>query len=435
MVMTIDSGYNPLMVDLVKIFISAGNGGDGRISFFSNRRTIKGGPDGGDGGDGGSVIAVATSHENTLRNFAGLANLSADNGHMGGATNMHGKNAEDLHIKLPVGTRIWRIEQSYIPNAPKRMYRNDRDLGRVERPIERRASSLIQQVDGVFKLIEDPAINYEEESVDNRRQTKLGEQTTIVYGMNTLTVRLVGDLTEEAQEVVIARGGRGGRGNETFKSSRNTTPIEAQTGEGGESAEYIFELSLLAQVGLVGFPNAGKSTLLSVLTKATPKIANYPFTTLEPNLGVMSIESDDRDERRSIVIADLPGLIEGASEGKGLGTTFLRHVSRCKVLVFVLSVDDAILLDEELPTKDLVAQYLAGYETLVKELETYEIQARNSSVPFAEKRQLVILSKADLLSPDKKESIQKSLLKKFPGIFWISGATGEGIGELKKKLL
>lgn len=418
------------MVDLVRLVIRAGNGGDGRISFFRNRRTMKGGPDGGDGGNGGSVIAVATAHENTLRDFAGIANIEADSGYMGGATNMHGANREDLKITLPVGTRIWKVTDQYHPNEPKRMYRIDRDLGRVERAIERRASSTFREEDGVFELA-DSAGDDRAPSASSSAETDI---TEIVIRGIPFPVQLIGDLTEPGQELMIARGGRGGRGNETFKSSRNTTPMEAQTGEGGEWGEYIFELQLLADVGLVGFPNAGKSTLLSVLTKANPKIANYPFTTLEPNLGVMTLDADDKEDRKSLVIADIPGLIEGASEGKGLGHEFLRHLSRCKALVFLLALEDAIILDESVDLNTICEQYLSVFSTLEHELQVYEEEARNSSIPFSAKKRLLVLSKADLSSDDKKQEIQKQVEAKLGDVLWISSATREGIEELRQRL-
>jgi GTPase len=422
------------MVDLVKIFITAGKGGDGRISFLRNRRTMKGGPDGGDGGNGGSVVAVATSHENTLREYSGLSRIEALNGQNGGAEKMHGKDQENLIIRLPIGTRVWRIVTSYEPNEPKRMYRVDRDLGRIERPIERRASSAIKERDGIFQLV-DTDIEEVQEMERKLPQAKLGDIVTFTYGMAPYQAQLVGDLTKEGQEVLIARGGRGGKGNEAYKSSRNTTPMEAQTGEGAEAGEFFFELQLLADVGLVGFPNAGKSTLLSVLTRATPKIASYPFTTLEPNLGVMHIESAREEERKSLVIADIPGLIEGASEGKGLGHKFLRHISRCKVLVFLLSVEDAVLLQEPMDVPEIVAQYTAAYDTLEKELETYEKEATNSSIPFAQKKKVIVLSKADLLDDEKREKILKQMQKDHKDIFWISAVTRVGLDRLQKELL
>lgn len=425
------------MVDLVKIHITAGKGGDGRISFFRNRRTLKGGPDGGDGGNGGSVVVVGTGHENTLRNFAGISNIEAENGQMGGVTNMHGKDRENVLIKLPIGTRVWRVINTYVRNKPKMMYKNDQELGRVERPIERRASSIIRVHEGVFTLAGDPyAVSVNDEDTQAPQLTAIkGDKATLQYGGQAYEVVLVEDLTQEGVEVTIARGGRGGKGNESFKSSRNTTPMEAQTGEGAEEGDFLFELQLLADVGLVGFPNAGKSTLLSVLTKATPKIANYPFTTLEPNLGVMMVESGDVADRKTVVIADIPGLIEGASEGKGLGIKFLRHVSRCKMLIFLLSMEDAILLDENTDLDTICDQYREGYATLENELETYEKEATNSSIPFSQKKKMIVLSKSDLLSPERKTEILTLMRKTFKNAFWISSSTGEGLDTLKNEIL
>ncbi len=417
------------MVDLVKLFIKAGQGGDGRISFHSNRYQIKGGPDGGDGGDGGNIVAVATQHQNTLRDFSGVSRLEAQDGHIGGADKMHGKTAEDTVVELPIGTRVWKITSSYLPRELKRMYKNDRDLGRVEREIERRPGGPIQEAEGVFTL------SSSETEPSEMPVSAPAEKGVVSYAGYEYAVELVGDLLTPGQELVIAKGGRGGKGNEYYKSSRNTTPMEAQTGEGGESGDYFFELQLLADVGLVGFPNAGKSTLLSILTKATPKIGNYPFTTIEPNLGVLTIEAKNAKERRSIVIADIPGLIEGASDGKGLGTQFLRHISRCRGLIFLLSIDDNLLFDEAVSTKQLVKAYEDSYETLTKELQAYEKKTSSIDLKFAKKKKVLVLSKADLLEKTRKSDISATLSKKIENAFWISAVSGEGLEELKKKIL
>ena len=241
-----------MFVDVAKVFVKAGRGGDGIVSFRHEIYIDKGGPNGGDGGRGGDVIFKATENLNTLLDFRYKPELKAENGANGGKQNKHGKSGENLIVKVPVGTIV----------------RKNGDI--------------------------------------------------------------IADLTENNQEVVIAIGGRGGFGNAHFKSSVRQVPRIAELGEPGEEFEAELELKLLADVGLIGFPNAGKSTFLSVISNAKPEIANYEFTTLTPNLGVADVDQD------SILIADIPGLIEGASKGKGLGDAFLRHVERTAVLLHLI---------------------------------------------------------------------------------------------------
>ena len=243
-----------MFVDTAKIFIQAGRGGNGAVSFRRELYIEKGGPDGGDGGRGGDVIFRATKDLNTLLNFRYKPELKAKNGESGSKRNKTGKSGEPLIVKVPVGTIVKR---------------------------------------------------------DNE---------------------VLADLKFDGEEAVIARGGDGGFGNAHFKSSVRQTPRVAELGENGETFEADLELKLLADVGLVGFPNAGKSTFLSVVSNARPEIANYAFTTLTPNLGVAEIDGSN------LLIADIPGLIEGASEGKGLGDAFLRHVERTSVLLHLIDI-------------------------------------------------------------------------------------------------
>lgn len=243
-----------MFVDTAKIFIQAGRGGNGAVSFRRELYIEKGGPDGGDGGRGGDVIFRATKDLNTLLNFRYKPELKAKNGESGSKRNKTGKSGEPLIVKVPVGTLVKRN----------------------------------------------------------------GE--------------VLADLKVDGEEAIVARGGDGGFGNAHFKSSVRQTPRVAELGESGETFEADLELKLLADVGLVGFPNAGKSTFLSVVSNARPEIANYAFTTLTPNLGVAEIDGSN------LLIADIPGLIEGASEGKGLGDAFLRHIERTSVLLHLIDV-------------------------------------------------------------------------------------------------
>jgi len=244
---------------------------------------------------------------------------------------------------------------------------------------------------------------------------KAGEDLVIKVPVGTV-VRFdddrVLDMDKAGMKELVAKGGKGGRGNWRFRSSVNQAPREVEEGEKGEGFELDLELKLLADVGLVGLPNAGKSTLLSVLTKARPKIADYEFTTLEPNLGVMEVEE------RSLVLADIPGLIEGASKGKGLGIQFLKHVERTSVLVHLLTID--------LEADDL--KVWEGYETIRKELKDF-------GAGLEEKKEIVVLNKIDLLDKDQVEMVVKLFAKKGIEVLPISCGTLLGIGDLKKRVL
>jgi len=335
------------MVDFVRVSIKAGKGGDGSVSFRRERFVPMGGPDGGDGGKGGSIYFVAEANMNTLDLFAHNQKIWADNGKGGMHKKMAGAKADDLVVKVPVGTLL-RLK-----------------------------------------------------AMDGRA--------------NDLSVV---DFDKDGMRVLIAKGGKGGRGNVHFKSSRNTTPVEAENGLLGEIFEAEMELKLLADVGLVGMPNVGKSTLLSVLSNARPKVADYEFTTLEPNLGVLDIDGN------KIVIADIPGLVEGASEGKGLGVKFLKHIERTKMIIHLVS---AVGGDEE--------NIYSKYKIIRKELIDF-------GVGLEDKKEIVVLSKIDLiegktqkLKDSKIESIVKHFKKKKISILPISSGDGTGIGDLKLRIL
>lgn len=321
-----------MFVDVAKVFVKAGRGGDGIVSFRHEIYIDKGGPNGGDGGRGGDVIFKATENLNTLLDFRYKPELKAENGANGGKQNKHGKSGENLIVKVPVGTIV----------------RRNGDI--------------------------------------------------------------IADLTENNQEVVIAIGGRGGFGNAHFKSSVRQVPRIAELGEPGEEFEAELELKLLADVGLIGFPNAGKSTFLSVISNAKPEIANYEFTTLTPNLGVADVDQD------SILIADIPGLIEGASKGKGLGDAFLRHVERTAVLLHLI---DAY-------SDDIKNSYL----TIRNELKSY-------SKELDIRPEIVAITKIEGLDQDIVD-MQIDELKKVvsPGtkVMAISSMAHQGLKELLREL-
>ncbi len=224
---------------------------------------------------------------------------------------------------------------------------------------------------------------------------------------NAETDEILFDLSEDGQEQILCRGGRGGLGNNNFKSATNQTPRYAQPGEEGEEGVFILELKLLADVGLVGFPNAGKSTLLASITSAKPKIASYAFTTLEPNLGIVRYHDD-----RSFVMADIPGIIEGAHEGKGIGTRFLRHIERNSVLLFMVSCEE-----------DDIA---ACYKTLLSELKLYNPE-------LLAKQRVLAVTKCDIIDSDIEKEIARRLPKRVPHVF-ISSVSGEGLDALKNAL-
>lgn len=320
-----------MFVDTAKVFISAGKGGDGAVSFRHEIYVQKGGPDGGVGGNGGDVIFVADSGLNTLIDFRYKPELKAQNGENGSKADRSGAFGQSLRIKVPVGTIVRR--------------------------------------DG----------------------------------------KIIADLTKAGEEVIIAKGGEGGSGNAHFKSSVRQAPRIAEKGEPGESFEAELELKLLADVGLIGFPNAGKSTFLSVVSNARPEIADYPFTTLTPNLGVADIDGT------SLLIADIPGIIEGASEGKGLGTAFLRHVERTSVLLHLI---DAY--------SDDVA---AAYKTIRSELHNY-------NVDLSDRPEIIAITKIDGLD-DEIVKMQVDAVKavaKKSQVFAISSTAHKGLTEVLRAL-
>lgn len=320
-------------VDTAKVVVKAGDGGAGAVSFRREKFIDKGGPDGGDGGNGASVVFEASESENTLANFRFQKELLAEDGQPGGKNRRHGKNGQDLIVKVPVGTQI----------------------------------------------IEDD--------------------------------KLLADLVASGQRATLAAGGRGGFGNAHFVSSTRQAPKFSEKGEPGEARTLALELKMIADVGLVGLPNAGKSTLLARLSNARPEIADYPFTTLTPNLGVVDIE-----EKTSLLFADIPGLIEGAASGKGLGHEFLKHVERTAVLVHLI---DAYQPD-----------VASAYKTIQTELANYEAN-------LASRPQIIAVNKAEGLSTSEISKLVKSLAKLAPKskVLAISASAGQNLEELKRLAL
>jgi GTP-binding protein len=341
-----------MFVDRVKAFAQAGTGGRGSVSFRREKFVPKGGPDGGDGGRGGDVILRADRHVDNLVNLFYEPIIKAKNGGHGMGKKMAGRAGATKIVKVPVGTIVYAVEEA------------------------------------------------QRSTFNAQRSTPNAEQSGIP----------IVDLIRDGQEFVLCRGGAGGKGNVHFKSSRNRAPRQYTEGEEGEQGYFLFELRTIADAGLVGYPNAGKSTLLRKISAARPKVAAYPFTTLHPIVGVMELPG-----YRRATIADIPGLIEGAHRGVGLGHEFLRHITRCRILIFVIDVAGS---EGRNPIEDL--------QNLRREIDLYDPAL--SSRPW-----LVVANKMDL--PDAERNL-KALQERFPRtkIVPTSAAEGEGIAELKEIL-
>ncbi len=323
-----------MFVDRAKIYVRSGKGGDGHVSFRRELYVPNGGPDGGDGGDGGDVIFVVDKGQSTLSDFKNIRKYKAGDGEEGGKRKCHGKNGNDMIIKVPQGTVIKDFE----------------------------------------------------------------------------TGKVIVDMADREEPFTLLKGGRGGKGNQHFATSTMQAPRYAQPGEAAIEKTLSLELKMIADVGLVGFPSVGKSTLLSKVSNAKPKIADYHFTTLSPNLGVVSL-----GEGRSFVMADIPGIIEGAAEGVGLGLDFLRHIERTRVLLHIV---DAASVEGRDPIEDIKA--------INAELGTYSKQ-------LLERPVIIVANKLDVLPPEEREEAVRRIreaMGESVKIMPISAATGEGVKEL-----
>ncbi len=414
------------MTDLVTLALSAGNGGNGRVSFHREKFILKGGPDGGHGGDGGHVIIRATRAKATLSHYAGVTELEAQPGQPGGRKKKIGAKSAPLVLEVPLGTVVWCIGE----NAPARARREHMGLGRLVGKDsahhkkyyvskEQESAEQLEPQDVVFFV---PAPKHKNKiSISAQEFKALQDASQLSETSENHMIELHQFLTD-GEELVICQGGYGGRGNEAFKSGGETTPLLAEYGTPGERRVVILEQKLLADVGLLGLPSAGKSTLLSVLTKARPKIAAYHFTTLEPQLGVLA--SSGVGGTKELVIADLPGLIEGASEGKGLGLDFLRHLEHTKVLLYVLSIDEHIVYDEHLTPAQKAEGVWEQFVLLRKELATHNTK-------LLQKNYLLSLNKLDIYTPELQEEVKKLFTKNGETSLYVcSAATGEGMPEL-----
>lgn len=331
------------LIDELKIHAKAGDGGDGVVRWLREKFKPKMGPAGGNGGNGGNVYLRAVRDSSLLADYAHNPNFKAERGEDGGKNSMHGKNGEDLFIKLPLGSFVTNLD------------------------------------------------------------------TGDTY-----------DLDEEGEDILVLKGGRGGLGNEHFKASTNTTPIESTPGKEGEDAHFNIELRLFADLGLVGYPNAGKSTFINSVTNSKSKIGAYPFTTLDPHLGVLE----------EFVIADIPGIIEGASQGKGLGIKFLKHIKRTKAIAHLVSFDPEGT-DESSSASDGTGNedyMMKKYKAIRKELEEYDSE-------LGQKEEIIILTKTDIVPEDviKKEKSEFEKLGK--PVFVMSAYDDESIKSVKDEIV
>jgi GTP-binding protein len=337
-------------VDEVRVRVEAGRGGDGIVAWRRESKVPRGGPAGGDGGNGGDVVFIGDRQLSTLLDLRYRQRLNAESGKPGMNKGKNGRGGATLEVHVPVGTMVYVTEGDPEPE--------EEDAPRVPEP-----------------------------------------------------GTLLGDLTEDGQRLVVASGGHGGRGNVHFRSSTNRSPTYAEPGTLGQRMWLRLELKLLADVGIVGFPNVGKSTLISRISRARPKIADYPFTTLVPNLGVVSLGTG-----RSMVVADVPGLIPGASEGRGLGLRFLRHLERTQVLLHLLALDP-----------DPQREPLSDLDAIEAELVKYGAR-------FEQRPRVVALNKVDSLGDPAGEAViadlRAELRKRNIPLFPISAHTGVGVDAL-----
>ena len=383
-----------MFVDEVKIFARAGHGGKGCIAFCREAYRPKGGPDGGNGGRGGNVILQASNDLNNLIAQFYVPRLVAENGEFGMGKGMDGHAGKDLIIKVPCGTLVWKLptpaepmpeEEVPVPELSQPTTKPD-FIQVPKRPLLRRSGGIMaQEIDLAGEPPDAPVLAEDD-------------------------AELVADLTVHGQEFVLCKGGRGGLGNRNFATARRQAPRFAQPGEPGQEGHYRFELRMVAEIGLIGYPNAGKSTLLTAISRARPRVAAYPFTTLTPQVGILEYADFHR-----LTVCDVPGLIAGAHENVGLGHAFLRHIVRCKGLVLLL---DMAGTDGRDPVDD--------YRQLLRELELYD-------PALLAKPRLVVANKMD--EPVSEQNLKrfKRRVTKTP-VLPIAAAFDVGIPKFKETI-
>lgn len=386
-----------MFVDEIKVFARAGHGGKGCVAFHRETFVPKGGPSGGNGGRGGSVILQADHDLNNLIAQFYQPRLLAEKGEFGMGSGCDGKAGKDLIVKVPCGTLVWRLP-SATPPADSTLKAEEKDEEEApSSPKLKSASShrpVIRSARGGAQAVEYDLSKDE------------GEAPAVHDGEKG---ELIADLTQHGQQFILCKGGRGGLGNRNFATSVRQTPRFAQPGEDGEEGNFLLELRIIAEVGLVGYPNAGKSTLLTAISRARPKIAAYPFTTLTPQIGIVEYPKD----YHRLTVCDVPGLIEGAHQNVGLGHAFLRHIERCKILVLLL---DMAGTDGRAPWDD--------YRQLLQELELYD-------PALLDKPRYVVANKMDEPAAEANLKAFKRKFRKVP-VLPIAAGFEEGIDKFKK---
>ena len=378
-----------MFIDEIKVFARAGHGGKGCVAFHREAYRPKGGPSGGNGGRGGDVILQADHDLNNLVNQNYQPRLIAEVGEGGMGKGMDGHAGKNLIIKVPCGTLVWRLTSPVVQAAD-----DDEEEETTAKPLMLSTGKrpLIRH-SGRARAIEVDLSKEPDETAASSDSPK-GE--------------LVADLTDHGQQFILCKGGRGGLGNRNFATAVRQAPRFAQPGEPGDEGEFRLELRIIAEVGLVGYPNAGKSTLLTAISKARPKVAPYPFTTLTPQIGIVEYPDYHR-----LTVCDVPGLIEGAHQNVGLGHAFLRHIERCKILVLLL---DMAGTDDRAPWDD--------YKQLLKELELYD-------PGLLERPCYIVANKMDEPAAEVNLKAFKKKVRKTP-VLPIAAAFDEGIEQFKK---
>jgi GTP-binding protein len=380
-----------MFIDEIKVFARAGHGGKGSVAFHREAFVPKGGPSGGNGGRGGDVILQADHDLNNLIAQFYQPRLIAADGKGGMGKGMDGPAGKDLVVKVPCGTLVWRSDGTAAAEpgnqpfeAPEKMLLSSS----ATRPVIRHSGR-------------ERAMEIDLEAEDERHTAS---------GRDAEKGELIADLTHHGQQFILCKGGRGGLGNRNFATATRQAPRFAQPGEAGTEGDFLLELRIIAEVGLVGYPNAGKSTLLSAISKARPKIAPYPFTTLHPQIGILEYADFHR-----LTVCDVPGLIEGAHKNVGLGHSFLRHIQRCKILVLLL---DMAGTDAREPWDD--------YKQLLSELGLYD-------ETLLDRPRLVVANKMD--EPVAEENLKKfkRKIRKVP-VLPIAAAFDEGIEKFRKTI-
>ena len=386
-----------MFIDEIKIYAQAGHGGKGAVAFHREAYITKGGPSGGNGGRGGSVILQADHDLNNLIQQYYVPRLIALGGEGGMGKGMDGHAGKDLIVKVPCGTLVWQLKDT-TPPIEKKMRRDDDE----EEDEEQSENMMLGTSTGKRPLFRTSQGKSALE-IDLSKEPEDAETPDGIENKGTL----VADLTTHGQQFVLCKGGRGGLGNRNFATARHQTPRFAQPGEPGTEGEYLLELRIMAEIGLVGYPNAGKSTLLTAISRARPKIAAYPFTTLTPQVGILEYADWKR-----LTVCDVPGLIEGAHNNVGLGHEFLRHIERCKIIVLLL---DMAGTDNRKPWDD--------YKQLLKELELYD-------PALLEKDRLVVANKMDEAVAEENLKQFKKKIKKV-SVLPISAAFDQGLEKFK----